>query len=637
MKYALRKVVVLVARLSILLILYQVSRLIFFWYNRHHFQEVDWPSLQRMLWGGFRFDLTAILYLNLLYIVLYLLPFPWAEKKFYRRFLSALFLLTNSVGMAFNLIDIFYFNYTLKRSMADIFMFAGEKNIGVLFLQFFKDFWWGFFLFAFFVWLLNKWYKLFKDPVYSGTYNFKYILSSLLILLVSLYFSIVGIRGGFTRTTRPISINNAAAYTGKPLQMAIVLNTPFTLIRTIDKKAFKPVHYFSDAEVEKIFTPLKHFTSDTTMQKKNVVIIIVESLAREYTGLLNKNIPGYKGYTPFLDSLMTQSHTFANAYANGRKSIDAMPSILASVPSLVQPYVLSPYATNDIDGLGKLLKKKGYTTAFFHGAPDGSMGFDAFANLAGFDYYYGADEYGNKKDMDGFWGIPDDLFLQYTLKQLDTFKKPFVASVFTLSSHHPFKLPKGFEGKFKGGPLPIHRVIEYTDNALKHFFAEASKKPWFQKTLFVITADHCNQTNLPAYNSSLGRHAIPVIFYEPGKEQQARIDSTLTQQTDIIPRLLRNLNYTGDFVSFGNDPATEKQPFVVNYNNGTWEFMQGDYLLRYRDDKPVALYNYKTDLLLKKNLLANPPVDLDPMLQKLKAFIQQYINRLIENRLSAEK
>ena len=637
MNYTLKKLKVLLGRLAILFVLYQGMRLLFFLYNKKHFPDVDLSDFLLMMRGGLRFDLTALLYLNLLYIFLYMFPYPLTNYKAYRKFLKFLFLLTNSLGIAFNLMDIFYFDYVLKRSTVEIFMFTGEKNILTLFVQFFKDFWWGVVLFFLLVYLLHKWYNLFKDPVYKAPYSLKYFASSLTALLLLLYLSIVGIRGGFTRTTRPISINNAGAYINKPLEMAIVLNTPFTLIRTIDKKAFKPVHYFDEEEVEKIFSPEKHLQSGTEMQKKNVMIIIVESLAREYSGLLNKDVPGYKGYTPFLDSLMLQSHTFANAYSNGRKSIDAMPSILASVPSLVQPFVLSPYATNDMKALGTLLKEKDYTTAFFHGAPNGSMGFDAFAKLAGFDRYYGASEYGNDSDFDGFWGVPDDKFLQFTKKQLDTFRRPFAAVVFTLSSHHPFKLPKGFEGKFKGGPLPIHKVVEYTDYSLKHFFEEASKSPWFKNTIFVITADHCNQTYLPKYNSSIGRNAIPLIIYTPGDKQNAGIDSTLTQQVDIMPRILRELKYKGDIISFGNDPGSGEPPFAVNYNNGTWEFMQGDYLLRFRDGKTTGLFNYKKDPLLKKNILGSNETDIQAMENRLKAFIQQYVNRLIENRLTAEK
>ncbi len=634
MNHFLRRLKVVLLRLSILFVIYQLLRLIFLLYNRHHFQNVDFEHYLTMVKGGFRFDLTGILYLNLLYIILYLLPFRFAEHQWYRRILFWIFILTNALGLAFDTGDIFYFDYVLKRSTVEVFMFAGEKNIGLLAVQFFKDFWWGFLLFAGLIYLIYKWYRLIPDPVSGQAYNFKTYLSGIIVLLLTLYFSIVGIRGGFKRDTRPITMNNAGAYIRKPLEMAIVLNTPFTIIRTFTKRTFKPVHYFSDSEVAKIFNPVKEFKADTTMTKKNVVIIIVESFAREYTGVLNRDIKGYTGYTPFLDSLMLQSHTFTNAYANGRKSIDAMPSILTSIPSLVQPYIVSPYGTNKLLGLGKILKQRGYKTAFFHGAPNGSMGFDAFVKLAGFDEYYGMNEYGNPDDFDGYWGIPDDKFLQYMAKTLDTFKQPFISTVFTLSSHHPFKLPPGFEGRFKGGALPIHKVIQYMDFSVKHFFNTVSNMPWYQNTIFIITADHCNQSYLPEYNSSIGRHAIPLIFYEPGKPGEKVLDSTLTQHVDIMPRLLRKLHYSGKILGFGNDPETEKHPFIVNYNGGTWEYMQDDYLLRFRNEKITGLFNYKKDRLLKQNLLHTAPVDTVFMVKRLKAFIQQYKNRLIFNKLT---
>jgi phosphoglycerol transferase MdoB-like AlkP superfamily enzyme len=195
-------------------------------------------------------------------------------------------------------------------------------------------------------------------------------------------------------------------------------------------------------------------------------------------------------------------------------------------------------------------------------------------------------------------------------------------------------VPKGFEEKFNEGKLPIHKVVRYTDYSLKHFFKTASKSAWYNNTIFVISADHCNQSYLPEYNSSVGNHAIPIIFFEPGNRAKINLDSTLTQQIDIMPRLLRELNYSGDILSFGNDPVTDKSPFVVNFSGNTWEFMQGNYLLRFRNEKTTGLFNYKKDRLLKKNLISHPPVNIKPMLQKLKAFIQQYKNRLIENRLT---
>ncbi len=626
-----------ILKIVFLLIIYQIFRIIFFVYNRSQFPDVEISDLIRMMKGGLRFDLTGILYLNLIFLFLYLIPLKSRKNKYYKKFLFWLFIILNSIGFLMNTGDIFYFGYVLKRSTADVFMFAGESNIGLLVIQFIKDFWWGVLLWVFFIYLLIKWYS-FTEKITTDfkQTNWTFYPYSLLILLIVLYFSIVAIRGGFTRTTRPINLNNAAAYTNKPLEMAIVLNTPFTILRTFGKKGFKKVRYFDDNEVEKIYTPVKHFQDTIPLQKKNIVIIIVESLAKEYTGFFNKDIKNYKGYTPFLDSLAGVSHSFVNAHANGRKSIDAIPSVLTSIPSLIQPFVLSPYATDDINGLGKLLKEKGYKTAFFHGAPNGSMGFDAITKMAGFDEYYGMNEYGKPDEFDGYWGIPDNKFLSFMTKQLDTFKQPFIASVFTLSSHHPFKLPKGFENKFKEGKLPIHKVIQYTDFSLKNFFKKASQSSWYYNTIFVITADHCNQTYLQEYNSLKGRYNIPLIIFEPGNTKNIKIDSTLTQQIDIMPRLLRQIHYSGDFVSFGNDPQSEKKPFVINYNNNTWQFYQGDYLLLFQEmpEKIIALYNYKNDKLLKQNIKENHRQIIDSMLPTLKAFIQQYKNRLLENRLT---
>ncbi len=633
MHYSLQKLWVLIKRMSILFVIYQLLRFIFFVYNKHHFTDVGLSGYLRMMWGGLRFDLTAILYLNAIFVILSMLPVRFKHNSGFKRLLFYLFIVTNSIGFALNLMDIFYFDYVLKRSTIEVFMFTHEKNIFSLLSQFAQDFWLGFVLFILFVIVTIKFYKYVSTNDGLENYTQKFYPKGIIVLVLVIFFMIIGIRSSFIGD-RPLHQNNAGAYVQKPLEMAIVLNTPFTVIRTIRKSRLKPVHYFNEQELAKIYEPKMHFVSDSSFLQKNIMIIIVESLAREYTGLLNRDIKNYKGYTPFLDSLMLQSHTFTNAYANGRRSIDAMPSILASIPSLTQSFVLSPYGADNFIGLGDILKEKGYKTAFFHGANNGSMGFNAFVKLAGIDEYYGMNEYGNNKDYDGHWGIPDDKFLQYTVKQLDTFTKPFMATLFTLSSHHPFTMPT--EDKYKGlfyeGTLPIHKTIEYVDFSLRNFFKSASKSSWYHNTIFVITADHCNLTDLPEYKSSTGHHAIPIIFFEP--DSKAKLDSTLMQQIDIMPRLLRKLNYSGDFISFGNDPDNSKSPFVINYTGNTWEFMQNDYLLRFRKDKPISLYNYKEDRLLRKSIMSKHKKITSEMTKQLKAFIQQYKNRLIQNRLT---
>lgn len=99
------------------------------------------------------------------------------------------------------------------------------------------------------------------------------------------------------------------------------------------------------------------------------------------------------------------------------------------------------------------------------------------------------DQYPEKSDFDGIWGVWDEPFFRFFAGKLSSFKQPFLASIFSVSSHHPFKVPEKYTGKFKKGPAPIVEVVGYTDFALRELFDEISSSSWFKNTLFIITAD----------------------------------------------------------------------------------------------------------------------------------------------------
>jgi len=285
-----------------------------------------------------------------------------------------------------------------------------------------------------------------------------------------------------------------------------------------------------------------------------------------------------------------------------------------------------------------LLKHKGYSTSFFHGAPNISMGFKAITNLLSVDHYYGLDEYGGNRDSNGFWGIHDEPYLAWCADAFGKLQRPFFASVFTLTSHHPYIVPEKYRDRFLGGANnPIYGVVQYTDMALQHFFAKASKTDWFNNTLFVLVADHSlAPVDHEKYKSTIGSFSVPVIFYKPGSSLVGH-DSSLVQQIDIFPSVLGYLNYDEPWFSFGNNRFnTSEKPFVVNYFNGLFQFMEDGYLLQFDGKKAVGVYNYKDDITLKNNLLGkNSSID-EALLRRLKAFIQQYNNRMVDNKLSVE-
>jgi phosphoglycerol transferase MdoB-like AlkP superfamily enzyme len=621
--------------------LYSFGRVGFYLFNTSFFPEMTWARMARMMLGGLRFDLSATLYSNSLFILLMIVPLTIRFKPLYQKILLWIFIVVNSIAFAINTADFIYFRFTLRRTTVSIFsQFKNEENLGRLSIRFLWDYW-----YAVLFWILTVsiLYFVIRRIKFSGpqtTNKIGFYGSGVVAMLLSVYLFVGGARGGFRSSTRPITLSNAAAYASVPNDINIVLNTPFAFMRTAKANVIEKVNYFSsDKELDEVFTPLRIPKDTASFKAQNVVVIILESFSKEFVGAYNKglNNGNYKGYTPFLDSLIGVSYAYQYSLANGRKSIDAMPSVISSIPSIEVPYVLSHFSGNKVNSLASLLKQKKYYTAFFHGAPNGSMGFDAFANLSGFDNYFGKTEYNNDADFDGIWGIWDEPFLQYFANQMNTFKQPFYTTLFTVSSHHPYNLPDGYENRFKAGPRLVHRTIEYTDYALRRFFKTARQMPWFNNTLFVITADHASaEINVPEYNSAWGYFSIPVFFFHSG-ENGGGLKPEIIQQIDIMPTVLGYLHYNQPYVAFGRDIINDStRPFAFNYLNNLYQIFRGDYLLQFDGKNTTALYQFKEDKFLRVNLMNQLPDTVQSMSRSLKAFIQQYNNRMVDNNLTPE-
>ncbi len=551
---------------------------------------------------------------------------------------KAIFLFFNSVGVVMNLMDAAYFNFTGRRTTSSVFQeFSGEDNLASVFgAEVFRH-WYLFLAAALLIFILAKFYR---KPTYEPVSLKSYYPIRIPLFALILFFTINGMRGGFGAAVRPITISNANQYVSKPSEATLVLNTPFSIIRTLGTKPFVVPQYYSNDEMEEIYSPV-HYPSDTLLfTPKNVVVLIVESFGREYMGSLNKDLePNYGGYTPFMDSLVRQSLTFRYSYSNGRKSIDGMPSVLSSIPMFVEPFFLTPSSMNDVSGLAGELSKKGYYTAFFHGAQNGSMGFQAFAKSTGFQDYYGRSEFNEDArfegdaDFDGTWAIWDEPFLQFYAQKMSDFKEPFMTAVFTASSHHPFVVPEQYKDTFTEGPLVIHKCIRYTDHAIRRFFDFASKQEWYANTLFVVTADHSNLTDHSYYQTDLGTFSVPILFFDPSGKMEVGVKEWIAQQIDIMPTLLGLLGYDKPYVAFGCDllHTPKDELFAVNYNNGVYQYVKQNYLLQFDGDKSVGFYAL-SDSLLQNNMLGQSDFQ-NTMEREIKAIVQQYMKRMNGNEL----
>lgn len=638
-----------VCNLAMVYLVYGICRLAYLFENWSVLSAgFDTLSFWEAFKGCWMFDTSAILYTNALYAVLMLIPLHFKETKVWQTIAKWVYVLINSLCIIANLADAVYFQYTGRRTTISVFSeFSHESNLGSVFGVEMLHHWYlvllGVLLIAALIYLYVK--PTGKLSLKGWKSYLTYYLIHLICFGLYIPITVCGMRGGATTAVRPITISNANQYINRPAEAALILNTPFSLIRTVNKNVFADPGYYTQEELDGIYSPVHTSADSLTLRKKNVVILILESFGREYIGAYNQD-SGFKGYTPFVDSLLQRSVTFEYTYGNGRKSVDGMPSILSSIPRFIEPFFLTPASLNQVSGIAGELGKNGYYSAFFHGAENGSMGFEAFAHATGYNDYLGRTEYnqdkrfGGDKDFDGMWAIWDEEFLQFYALQMSEMREPFVTTVFTASSHHPYVVPERYRNIYVDEPGDdniMHKCIRYTDHALERFFETASQQPWYENTLFVLTADHTNLSSCPEYQTELGLVSVPILFFDPSGDLQPGIRPGIAQQIDIMPTVLNYLGYNRPYVAFGidlfNTPAD--QTWLVGHNNGLYFYSQGDYVIFFTENGTLkAIYNYKDDWFMHHNLLGTTGTIEQQMERQLKAIIQSYMQRMINDELT---
>jgi phosphoglycerol transferase MdoB-like AlkP superfamily enzyme len=525
--------------------------------------ESFWHATQ-LIYTGIRYDLLLALIVNIPFGLLSLLS---NTSSCERNIIKWWFIIPNALIILLNLIDVFYYPYIFKRINLSFFDYLGtHKNMGSLNTQFITEYWHGFLVLFFSLFVLIKSDRIvlvFRNALlYRNIRLNNWLMFGIILLLISNHYN------PFDGILRSSEIDEKVT---SPHQKAFVLNSGFNVL--------EQVIFPQKSSNQKLFFDTKvsvNQTVDSTTVKPNVVIILLESFAHEASAVLNKQLA--RSYMPFLDSLMNNSYTFTKAFANGRQSMDAIPAIWNGVPAREIPFVLSE-PEKPLLGLPSVLKKVGYSTQFFHGAQNGSLDFERFSKQNGIDTYFGLNEYPfPKRDFDGTWGIWDEPYLQYVANTLDTLPKPFFSTVFTLSSHNPCVIPKRYEEKFKGGDLKIYKSIEYSDFALRRFFDAIKNKSWYKNSLFVIAADHSIHPNSKDYTSPENSFAIPLLFYSPSGKVKPKFDTRLAQQIDIFPSVLHLLNIqTEKTISIGNNLFNNQSPQeVINYYNGIFQFQTKD-------------------------------------------------------------
>ena len=606
---------------------YTALRLLFWMLNGDY---TGAPTLQN-LWGGLIFDLSAMGFTLLFFTAFSLVPGRLVYTRAWQHWLLLLYLLSTVPFWVVGLGDLEYFKFTGKRSSGDVFGLLATEGGGLHLLPaFLRDYWYLFVAGIAFIALVVIVFRKTRPVMPVQPYTPAQLGLQGIVLVASVAVCVVLGRGGLQ--LRPLSMPDVSRY-GEPRQFPLILNTTFTLLKSVGTAQIQPLPKQPAADDLAAFAPTLHrFTADSALCPGcNVVIVIVESFSKQFIGAEQDSLPSR---TPFLDSLLGQSLSFRHSYANGKKSMEAMPSILCGIPAWMDaPLITSQYGNNRFTSLPQLLGERGYSSAFLHGGTNGTMGFESFARYIGTQRYLGMDQYrGEPEDYDGTWGIFDRPFLQFAAAELSAMQQPFFATIFTLSSHHPYALPPGEEGRFADVD-PMHSTIRYSDSALRDFFRTAGKQPWFKNTLFVITADHTPASPHPFYNGSFGLWHVPVALFAPGKIPPHRDTTAVISHIDILPTVAQLTGVTDAFYALGKSYSAG-DTVSINYLNNRFWMITPHWVLTHTGERTDGLFYHPHDAYLRKDLKDQFTEEAALLERILLARVGRFQTDLSQNRMT---
>ena len=624
----------LLRRFALLMAAYTLLRLGFYLSNLATFRGIDAAAVLLAFGHGLRFDVSALLWLNLLLVLLSLLVPVRARRG--QQVLRGLFVALNVPGLLLNVIDWEYFKF-IGRRLSNEWSTIGD-DIARQAGQIGAHYWYLAVPLLGLIYLLWRLCPMPRPAELATGPGPRPWLRRGLEFALTVGLVVLGLRGGGQlKPLRP-----GAAFEQQPAVLGhLALNSTFTVLKSFDEVPVERVAYFPAG------VALRPMLGAGALPGRpepaalaNVVLLLLESFSSEYTGVENG---GQGGYTPFFDSLavVPGARLLRENYANGRRSIEALPAVFAGLPSLLEePFITSSFQTAELHGLGEILGRHGYATAMYHGGTNGTMGFDMFSGIAGMQHYYGLNEYpggASSPDYDGHWGIADEPYLQYFNRQLSATRQPFLATLFTLSAHDPFTVPVKYKGRFPAGTQPIHPTIAYADLALREFFRAARKQPWYANTLFILTADHTSQTDLPNYQNPLGYHKTPLLFFSPGPALPPVNPRRITQQADVPASVLDVLGLRQEhkaLLPFGASVFDSAGTGRAIFRDGeSYYLVHADFVTELTNNNKINLYPYQTHFIPTQPV-ANP----DPTLVKkygdeLRANVQFYVNGLLDNRL----
>lgn len=638
-------------QLAIVFLSFWFSRYFFYLSNAESIGPLTTSEYWRIMWYGIPFDLCAFAYLNIPYVLMRFLPFRALQEKRWIKASDIYLGASTTLMLILNIADFVFVSFNGGRMRWETLGgVLGDGGIwGVLF-SYARVYWYLYIFMAVYiaVTLTVAFLPRLKPSrliLTLGTKRRNLVLTCMFITVGALTF--LAMRG--TRS-KPLNVADPINFVDNK-KADLVLNTPFTVVRTIGKNlSIERITYYSADELSRMrdnryhFSPADSIPGVGTQKGKNIVFIVMESGGAQLIDRLafaKGEKP--KKLFPFLDSLIDKSLTIEGLMGTGIISNNGLNAMFMGFPSFDPLYfVTTSYVGEAYETPAGLLQESGYHPKFYYGCKEGSFYIGPTMRLAGFADMVTKNNYPLTYETECEWGIWDHEVALYVAGDLTELPRPFFAVWFTINAHSPFEVPKDKAGRFHNKPDTPEIALEYTDYALQQFFMQAEKEPWYEDTMFVITGDHGNRDfKGTALDTPWIKYHLPLIVYTPdGSVRPQRLSGRVMSQFDIMPTLLHLAGYDKEFFSLGTDYFDEGRPhYAISKVEGRF-MVTGPKYVMFTDDKGAEIldvYDITADHTLQRPLGAYDKAEVNAMHAWAKAYLQDYTHRILDNRMKLDK
>ncbi|MEA3523010.1 MAG: sulfatase-like hydrolase/transferase [Campylobacterota bacterium] len=594
------------------------------------FASLTFFEMIQSFFMGFRVDMITLFTFLALPILMLVFPYRKVFNTSYRYTISVLWAVILTVMIFIIVGDILYFGFVHRHMTSELYIMM--EDYGLL-IDMALDFYFVelivtiVFLSVFFYFFT----RIFTFPVLRQEFNkVDYFIFFLIIVMLFL-----GVRQKLSG--RPFGFPDAFAVS-KTASGNLAINGFFSAYRSSKSKGKVNVKKIDVNATRKLLASertrfisaeyplMRQFIDIKSSHSYNIVIIMLESWSASYIDSFSDT--SYQ-VTPNFDAIASQSLKFNNFYANGQRSIEGVVALFAGI---VQPSALANIGwgleLNNLSYLGNMAKEHGYDTLSMQSSNRSSFHLDSISAIAGFDEYYGAQDMPEgdleSKERRPKFGTWDGNMFRLLSEKLNSLKEPFMSYAFTSTTHSPFYSPGKKWEKYPHSSASENgflNTLYYSDAMLGEFFQRSKKEPWFDNTIFILTADHTLGYKIKKQKNTLKvRHHIPLLIYAPNIFEAKTVE-TLASQDDIFPTIIDILGWGNAFASTGIslfDKADEPHVYLRQGNT-----------IGYVTDKGYLLHNGKDNVLAKGD-----DDSLKIFREKLQALDYTLSGLIVQNRWS---